>query len=102
MIGEVGIAEVVLDTDVDRRVVHVVLDTRAVNDHEFADSVFSELKIGTEVHAPAKCVAAQVERFGGVGVNPRDLPEYAPEPRIAPVSNADVLPRRSPACQTSA
>src|ERR1700746_188473 len=87
-----GIAEVVLDTDIDRCVVHIVLDAGTVHHHEFANTVFSEFEIRTEVHAPAKSVACEVDSVGPIGVNPRDLPENPSESCVPPAPNQTRLP----------
>ena len=59
--GVTGFDEVVLDADVDRRVVHVVLDAFAEHELQPDTSCLAGVEVRAEVEAPAGGVARQVE-----------------------------------------
>src|SRR5262249_19851060 len=54
------IAEIVLGTDINGSIVHVVLNAFAKNVLQ-AERIAGELDIGTEIDAPAGCAPAEVE-----------------------------------------
>ena len=83
-IGVRGFAEVALDADVHRRVVHVVLDALAVDDRS-RSTCFAELDVRAEVDAPADGVAAEVDSVV-VEVVPLHLAQDAGDLDVAPVA----------------
>src|SRR5215468_8799980 len=54
------IAQIVLRTDINRSIVHVVLDALAKNVLQ-AKSIAGKLEVRTQINTPAGCAAAEVE-----------------------------------------
>src|SRR6185369_4544652 len=74
-----------LDTDIDGRVVHVVLNSLAKHERETAGVVRRKLEVGRYIHAGANCRAAEIKRISGC-VNPLHSPEHARDLEITPVA----------------
>ena len=84
MIGVTAFEKLFYDADVDRRVVHVVLDAFAEDELQPEDVVLADLEVRAEVEAPAGGVAGEIELVVE-HVVPLDVPEHAGDPDVAPL-----------------
>src|SRR5262249_48853465 len=80
------VARIVLYTDINRRVVQVVLNRMAVYERKPAHVILAELNIGREVQSPPKRAAGQSFAVGN-RINPRNLPEDSGQLYIAPCTD---------------
>ena len=79
-----GVLRVLLDADVDGRIVHRVLDAGTHDERPANDIVLTGLEVGRKIEAPAGGAARQVEFVVEVVV-PIDLAQLAGDARVAPV-----------------
>src|SRR5215813_674782 len=87
-----GIREVVLDGDIDRRIIHVVFDTFAINHFEPSCVPLSKLDVGTKVESPAEGATTEVDLVGVVSITPRHASKDACQLDISPLSAEACLP----------
>src|SRR5439155_22869705 len=79
------IREIVLDADVHRSIVHVVLDSIAIDNLEPPGVFLAELDVGSQVQTPTKSIAAEVTDRGFIQVYPTDLSEDACQLHVTPM-----------------
>ena len=90
--GVTGSVEVVLDPDVHRRVVPVVLDALAVGDLQARHVLLRDLQVRADIEAPPGRAPAEVVPIV-VQVVPLDLPQHAGHLDVAPVARLAVVRR---------
>ncbi len=92
LIGALQDCEIVLDADIDRRVVHIVLNAVAIDSLEFPDVFLAELQVRGQDQAPPTGVPLR-SSVGSCWCRPTDLPDDACQSARNPNFEPAGLPR---------